>query len=198
MSRRRFPNQPIVFAATSPARPHCVRPQRRPRTPAVRLARRWHEWCGAQHSVRGSQRVSASAGLTVAVGAATNLCSKIVSPETMMAEQGGPTIGRVGRIVPEVILGAPRRAEADPSASSRISPIARGGDHMVFSSPHRGRPIMSSDHALERRVFDAYQEVKRARRDGDYAAICGWMSVVDHLLDRCAELRAKTRPSTSA
>jgi hypothetical protein len=126
MSRRRFPNQPIVFAATSPARPHCVRPQRRPRTPAVRLARRWHEWCGAEHSVRGSQRVSASAGLTVAVGAATNLCSKIVSPETMMAEQGGPTISRVGRIVPEVILGAPGRAEADPSASSRISPIARG------------------------------------------------------------------------
>ena len=57
---------------------------------------------------------------------------------------------------------------------------------------------MSPDHALERWVFDAYQEVKRARRDGDYAAICGWMSVVDHLLDRCAELRAKTRPSTSA
>jgi len=62
----------------------------------------WHEWCGAQHSVRGSQRVSASAGLTVAVGAATNLCSKIVSPETMMAEQGGPTISRTGRIIPEV------------------------------------------------------------------------------------------------
>src|SRR5271156_4788372 len=137
-------------------------------------------------------------GLTVAVGAATNLCSKIVSPETMMAEEGGPTISRTGRIVPEVILGAHRRAEPDPSASSRIPPIARGGDHMVFSSPHRGRPIMAPDHALERRVFDAYQEFKRARRDGDYAAICGWMSVVDHLLDRCAELRAKTRPSTSA
>jgi hypothetical protein len=69
---------------------------------------------------------------------------------------------------------------------------------MVFSSPHRGWPIMAPDHALERRIFDAYQEVKRARRDGDYVAICGWMSVVDHLLDRCAELRARTRPSTSA
>jgi len=83
----------------------------------------WHEWCGAQHLVGGSQRVSASAALlnelqpvgttprratqlptawpsgcvtakagstwavlTVAVGAATNLCSKIVSPETMTAE----------------------------------------------------------------------------------------------------------------
>jgi hypothetical protein len=43
------------------------------------------------------------AGLTVAVGAATNLCSKIVSPATMSAEWGGATIGRTGRIVPEVI-----------------------------------------------------------------------------------------------
>jgi hypothetical protein len=69
---------------------------------------------------------------------------------------------------------------------------------MVFSSPRHGQPIMASDHALERRIFDAYQEVKRARRDGDYAAICGWMSVVDNLLDRCAELHAKARLSTSA
>ena len=69
---------------------------------------------------------------------------------------------------------------------------------MALSSPRRGRPIMAHDHVLERRIFDAYQEVKRARRDGDYAAICGWMSVVDHLLDRCVELHAKARASTSA
>ena len=43
------------------------------------------------------------AGLTVAVGAVTNLCSKIVSPATMSPEWGGATIGRTGRIVPEVI-----------------------------------------------------------------------------------------------
>jgi len=41
-------------------------------------------------------------GWSHTVGPATNLCSKIVSPETMMAEQGGPTISRTGRIVPEV------------------------------------------------------------------------------------------------
>lgn len=76
-------------------------------------------------------------------------------------------------MVPEVIVGAPR-----------------GGDHMVFSSPRREAPIMAPDHALEQRIFDAYQEVKRARRDGDYATICGWMSIVDHLLDRCVELNA--------
>jgi hypothetical protein len=69
---------------------------------------------------------------------------------------------------------------------------------MVISSPRCGGPIMSPDHALERRIFDAYQEVKRARRDGDYAAICGWLSVVDDLLDRSAELHAKARLSTSA
>jgi hypothetical protein len=69
---------------------------------------------------------------------------------------------------------------------------------MVFSSPRSGGPIISPDHALERRIFDAYQEVKRARRDGDYATICGWMSEVDCLLDRCAELHAKARASTSA
>ena len=69
---------------------------------------------------------------------------------------------------------------------------------MVFSSPRHGQPIMASDHVLERRIFDAYQEVKRARRDGDYAAICGWTSLVDYLLDRCAELHAKARVSTSA
>jgi hypothetical protein len=69
---------------------------------------------------------------------------------------------------------------------------------MVFSSPRSGGPIMSPDQALERRIFDAYQEVKRARRDGDYFTICGWMSEVDYLLDRCAELHAKARASTSA
>jgi hypothetical protein len=69
---------------------------------------------------------------------------------------------------------------------------------MVISSPRRGGPIMSPDHTLERRIFDAYQEVKRARHDGDYAAICGWMSEVDYLLDRCAELHTKARASTSA
>ena len=69
---------------------------------------------------------------------------------------------------------------------------------MALSSARRGQPILAPDLALERRIFDAYQEVKRARRDGDYAAICGWMSVVDHLLDRCAELNAKARTSTSA
>jgi hypothetical protein len=63
---------------------------------------------------------------------------------------------------------------------------------MVFSSPRSGGPIMSPEHALERRIFDAYQEVKRARRDGDYATICGWISEVDYLLDRCAELHAKS------
>jgi hypothetical protein len=101
-------------------------------------------------------------------------------------------------MVPEVIVGAHRRAEPDPSASDRIRPIARGGDHMALSSARRGQPILAPDLALERRIFDAYQEVKRARRDGDYAAICGWMSVVDHLLDRCVELHAKARASTSA
>ena len=69
---------------------------------------------------------------------------------------------------------------------------------MVFSSPGQDGPMMSPHHALERRIFDAYQEVKRARRDGDYTAICGWMSEVDKLLDRCAELHAKPRASTSA
>ena len=69
---------------------------------------------------------------------------------------------------------------------------------MVISSPRRGGSLMSPDHGLERRIFDAYQEVKRARDDGDYASICGWMSEVDHLLDCCAELHAKARVSTSA
>jgi hypothetical protein len=69
---------------------------------------------------------------------------------------------------------------------------------VALSSPRRGRPIMAPDHVFERRIFDAYQEVKRARRDGDYAAICGWMSVVDDLLDRSAELHAKAQLSASA
>jgi hypothetical protein len=69
---------------------------------------------------------------------------------------------------------------------------------MVSSSQRRVRPVTAADHTLERRIFDAYQEVKRARRDGDYATICGWMSVVDCLLDSCAELHAEVRTSTSA
>ena len=69
---------------------------------------------------------------------------------------------------------------------------------MVISSPRRGGSLMSPDHGLERRIFDAYQEVKRARREGDYATICGWMSEVDYLLDRRAQLHAKARVSTSA
>ena len=55
--------------------------------------------------ITGSQRVSASAGLTVAVGAATNLCSKIVSAETMMAEEEGQRISRKGADSPR---SAPR------------------------------------------------------------------------------------------
>jgi hypothetical protein len=68
---------------------------------------------------------------------------------------------------------------------------------MVSSSPRRGGPIMSPHHAFERRIFDAYQELKHARCDGDYAAICGWMSEVNKLLDRRAELQAKAWASTS-
>ena len=33
---------------------------------------------------------------------------------------------------------------------------------MALSSPRRGWPIMAPDHALEGRIFNAYQEVKRA------------------------------------
>jgi hypothetical protein len=66
----------------------------------------------------------------------------------------------------------------------------RGGDQMVLPSLRHGGPTRSPHQALEQRIFDAYQEVKRARRDGHYAAICGWMSEVNKLLDCCAELNA--------
>jgi hypothetical protein len=69
---------------------------------------------------------------------------------------------------------------------------------MLFSSPGHGGRVASPHQELERQIFDAYQEVKRARRDGDYAAICGRMSEVDTLLDHCAELYAKAQASRPA
>ncbi|HET7665726.1 MAG TPA: hypothetical protein VFK56_06590 [Mycobacterium sp.] len=37
---------------------------------------------------------------------------------------------------------------------------------------------------LDRQIFDAYQRLKKARADDDFAAIVEWMSRVDQLLDR--------------
>jgi len=39
------------------------------------------------------------------------------------------------------------------------------------------------DSTADRRIFRAYQQVKRARLDGDYQAIVRWMTVMDGLLD---------------
>jgi hypothetical protein len=58
---------------------------------------------GVERNIRSEDLSEpASAGLTVEVGAAANLRSKIMSPGTMMVEERGPTISRAGRIVPEV------------------------------------------------------------------------------------------------
>ena len=37
---------------------------------------------------------------------------------------------------------------------------------------------------LDRQIFDAYQRLKKARAEDDYAAIVEWTSRVDQLLDR--------------
>jgi hypothetical protein len=37
---------------------------------------------------------------------------------------------------------------------------------------------------LDSQIFDAYQRLKKARAEDDYAAIVEWMSCVDQLLDR--------------
>jgi hypothetical protein len=37
---------------------------------------------------------------------------------------------------------------------------------------------------LDSQIFDAYQRLKKARAEDDYAAIVEWMSRVDRLLDR--------------
>lgn len=36
---------------------------------------------------------------------------------------------------------------------------------------------------LDSQIFDAYQRLKKARAENDYAAIVEWMSRVDRLLD---------------
>jgi hypothetical protein len=43
--------------------------------------------------------------------------------------------------------------------------------------------------ALDSQIFDAYQRLKKARAEDDYAAIVEWMSRVDRLLDRREPLR---------
>ena len=37
---------------------------------------------------------------------------------------------------------------------------------------------------LDSQIFSAYQQVKKARAEGDYAAMIRWMLRVDGLLDR--------------
>lgn len=37
---------------------------------------------------------------------------------------------------------------------------------------------------LDSEIFNAYQQVKKARAEADYAAMIRWMSRVDRLLDR--------------
>jgi hypothetical protein len=37
---------------------------------------------------------------------------------------------------------------------------------------------------LDSQIFDAYQRLKKARVEDDYAAIVEWVSRVDQLLDR--------------
>ncbi|MCV7157009.1 hypothetical protein [Mycolicibacterium brisbanense] len=39
---------------------------------------------------------------------------------------------------------------------------------------------------LDSEIFTAYQEVKKARAEADYAAMIRWMTRVDRLLDRRA------------
>jgi hypothetical protein len=43
--------------------------------------------------------------------------------------------------------------------------------------------------AVDSQIFDAYQRLKKARAEDDYAAIVEWMSRVDRLLDRREPLR---------
>jgi hypothetical protein len=43
--------------------------------------------------------------------------------------------------------------------------------------------MSAPDSTLDRRIFAAYQQVKKARADGKYAAIVWWMTRVDTLLD---------------
>jgi hypothetical protein len=45
---------------------------------------------------------------------------------------------------------------------------------------------MTASPTLDRRIFLAYQRVKKARADGDYAAIVKWMARLDFLLDERA------------
>jgi hypothetical protein len=95
------------------------------------------------------------------------------------------------------MLAAPDHTAGSERTVSKNIDNKRGGDQMVLPSPRHSGPTRSPHPALERRIFDAYQEVKRARRDGDYAAICGWMSEVDNLLDRGAELNANAGRCTA-
>jgi hypothetical protein len=97
-----------------------------------------------------------------------------------------------GRIIPLQL------AQRDLSAQFLRPSTTRVGEQMILPSPHRGGPTKSPHQVLEARIFDAYQHVKRARRDGDFATICGWISEVDKLLERYAELNAKARASTPA
>ena len=50
------------------------------------------------------------------------------------------------------------------------------------------------DSALDRRIVFAYQQVKKARADGEYAAIIIWMRRVDELLDERMS-RSRAAPS---
>jgi len=55
----------------------------------------------------------------------------------------------------------------------------------------KGLSMTDVDPGLDRRIVFAYQQVKKARADGEYAAIIIWMRRVDELLD---ERMSRSRP----
>ena len=63
----------------------------------------------------------------------------------------------------------------------------------------RGLSMSDFDPTFDRRIFFAYQQVKKARADGKYAAIVIWMNRVDQLLDeRMSRSRAEAPFQRSA
>lgn len=70
------------------------------------------------------------------------------------------------------------------------------GTHDTSAAHDRGDDVF--DVAVSRRIYRAYQQLQRARADGNYECIVKWKSRVDELLDAQLPSRPKTSASRPA
>ena len=70
---------------------------------------------------------------------------------------------------------------------------AEGIDEMPFAVRDASAPLLARRASLDQRINHSFEQLRRARLDGNYAEICYFISEVNALLDRWREQQAPGR-----